>query len=563
MTTETNFRPDSEYSIGTIYSVDSKGVKISIPFEQECNTVEMIGVNSYIMIDCNTYAVLGQISEISYKQNFITATASLFASINYSNGVITSGVLEFPKLSANVYNTPPEIIQRITTRNYQDGTDVAPVQLELGYLPNPEKTPLSFTPNSLFGRHLAVVGTTGAGKSWCIARIMDEIARYNSKVILFDASGEFLDMPSKTVHVTVGLDPNPPKYVYPVSVPYFELRENDLFAIFKPSGRSQFPKLKEAMKSLKLARLAPHLAIDGVILKAHRSKIDYENEYLQYSKELESPTANFNINALTSQIENECVFPQRSPTENDVWGGLNGEDFSDCVPLINRIHDIIVSPNLSPIFNPKRKHSLFTVIKHFLTDPEQRILRISLQYLSFDYNAREIVANAIGRHLLEIARTGFLKQQPLLVVVDEAHQFLNRSVVLGEGNEFPLNAFSLIAKEGRKYAINICLATQRPRDIPEGILSQMGTLIVHRLINAKDRELIEKASATMDANTADSIPVLPSGRAVIVGVDFPIPLTINIAEPTGKPNSNSADYQRYWKIEDENKTKVSADSDKN
>ena len=79
--------------------------------------------------------------------------------------------------------------------------------------------------------------------------------------------------------------------------------------------------------------------------------------------------------------------------------------------------------------------------------------------------------------------------------------------------------------------MNICLATQRPRDITEGILSQLGTLIVHRLTNDRDREIIERACGEIDKAASDFLPSLQPGEAVLIGNDFPIPLTINIHKP--------------------------------
>ena len=93
---------------------------------------------------------------------------------------------------------------------------------------------------------------------------------------------------------------------------------------------------------------------------------------------------------------------------------------------------------------------------------------------------------------------------------------------------------------------NLCLATQRPRDIPEGVLSQMGTLVVHRLTNDRDREVVERACGSIDRSASAFLPNLEPGEAAIIGVDFPIPLTIQISLPLTPPSSKSADYQMYW-----------------
>ena len=136
--------------------------------------------------------------------------------------------------------------------------------------------------------------------------------------------------------------------------------------------------------------------------------------------------------------------------------------------------------------------------------------------------------------------------QPLILFVDEAHNFLGRNLG-GEESTLKLDSFELIAKEGRKYGLNICLSTQRPRDVTEGVLSQMGTLIVHRLTNDRDREVVERACGEIDRSASAFLPNLEPGEAAIVGVDFPIPLTIQINLPSTPPQSRGANYQRHWK----------------
>jgi len=192
-------------------------------------------------------------------------------------------------------------------------------------------------------------------------------------------------------------------------------------------------------------------------------------------------------------------------------GGYNESERSYCISLVTRIEDMVQSVELAPVLQPAKERALSKAIDQFLGDSAQRVLRVSLKYLSFTHNTREIVANAIGRHLLVQARDNAFKSQPLLIFLDEAHQFLDKQ--LGDENtRYPLDAFDLIAKEGRKYGLTICIATQRPRDIPEGVLSQMGTLVVHRLINDRDREVVERASGEIDKSAAEFLPTLAPGK---------------------------------------------------
>jgi DNA helicase HerA-like ATPase len=146
---------------------------------------------------------------------------------------------------------------------------------------------------------------------------------------------------------------------------------------------------------------------------------------------------------------------------------------------------------------------------------------------------------------MDAARLSIFRSKPLLVVVDEAHQFL-QNILLTEDQSYPLDSFGLIAKEGRKYSLNICLVTQRPRDIPEDLLSQMGTMLVHRLINQQDLSIVERAAGGAHARLAASLPTLRTGEAVVLGVDFPLPVKLKILQPSEPPDSQGPDYQTHW-----------------
>ena len=90
----------------------------------------------------------------------------------------------------------------------------------------------------------------------------------------------------------------------------------------------------------------------------------------------------------------------------------------------------------------------------------------------------------------------------------------------------------------------MCIATQMPRDIPLGTLSQMGTFIVHRLINEQDKKAVESTASAANRNSLAYLPILGEGEALMVGVDFPMPLTIKVNEPEHKPNSKTPKFKK-------------------
>jgi hypothetical protein len=328
--------------------------------------------------------------------------------------------------------------------------------------------------------------------------------------------------------------------------------ESDFVALFEPAGKVQGPKLRAAMRSLRLAALKPDLAVNGYIEKINQPKAAVESAEMEpeIACSLDDPRQQFDVRMLVRQIEQECVYPEgfasgfpKGQKDPSKWGGEDG-NFSYCLSLVARINSVLTSPALACVFKDGAKPSLTTAIDHFLSN-DGKLLRICLSGVAYEYNAREIIANVIGRHLLSKARAGVFRQRPAVVIVDEAHNFLGRHIGT-EDYQSQLDAFELIAKEGRKYGLNLCLASQRPRDITEGVLSQMGTMIVHRLTNERDREVVERACGEIDRAASAFLPNLRPGEAAIIGTDFPIPLTIQIREPDRKPQSDGPRYQQYW-----------------
>ena len=407
---------------------------------------------------------------------------------------------------------------------------------------------LEFTPDILYSRHCAVLGTTGGGKSHTVARLLEETLKLRSKIILIDATGEYNSFKGKHVkHVHLGNIDTSSNNSKQVAVPYYHLTEADLMGIFKPQGQSQAPKLRAAMKSLKLSILSPTLAFEGNLIKMDKDRRFYDTEYARHIKAIDNPLAIFDISKLPQQIENECVRPTRSTVEPYFWGSVNQIELAHCTPLVVRVSDIITSDEISCIFNPGKLPSLLDEVEEFLADPQYKLLRISLEALPFLYNTREIVSNAIGRQLLMLARQGKFKKSPVVLFLDEAHQFLKEHLESGE-NSLSIDSLALIAKEGRKYGLSLCISTQRPRDIPESILSQVGTFIVHRISNMNDRKIIESASANLEHGTLSILPMLGPGMSVIMGAAVPFTLLAKVVMPHHLPESETPSLNDLWRV---------------
>ena len=480
----------------------------------------------------------------------------LLASLDCITNAVIPGIENHPRLGSAVYSPAPKLMAELISEGGTPNAKLC-VVLNLGSASGVPDSRVRVSPERMFGRHCGILGATGGGKSFTIAKLVEECSAHNGKALLIDATGEFYTQGDAAEHVSLG---SPLHGESEVHLPFSALEEQDLYGLFQPSGKVQGPKLREAIHSLRIAHILnsttdPTLialrtalqasgSLKGAqIIKAALARKPFEDAMNALRSRIELPNAGFDIQSLSLQVLNECIWATNF-NDKSKFGGSDGNE-AYCAPLVARINAVVSGPDLRVVFESKGD-SILDRIRLFLAG-DGKVLRISLATVPFSFHAREIVANALGRHLLALARSGSFKKRPLVVFLDEAHNFLNRNVGEEDG-QIKLDAFDQVAKEGRKYWLSICLATQRPRDLPEGVLSQMGTMIVHRLTNHRDREVVERACGDIDRAAVAFLPTLAPGQAAIVGADFPFPLTVTMDMPLHHPDSAGPDFQSTWKI---------------
>lgn len=572
---ETNYmmKPfDHNKFLGYVCEVTPQFVRMQIPSAKLLHTFYLNGqiylggtVGSFVVIESQEFGFLGRIFELNLPQgermeitdksiNNDETTFHPIAQIEllalfdvYHPETIKKTVSRYPSVGAKVYSCSDEQIGNYISKFGIKDSDRNVPFAPIGKLTSNNVT-CSISLNSLFGRHCAVLGTTGGGKSWTVAKLLELVENYsNNKCILIDATGEYNSLSDKMQSVELGTG----EYIFS----YRDLTIDELFFLLHPSSKTQVPKLMEAIRSLKMAQLdisnslakyytknANGLTISGNVLKANKAKRDFEVFYYQHVEAIEDKYCNFDFELLARQITHECIW-DTSKNDYTIWGERNEIDVSNCISLISRINNVMSTAEYNSIFGFKKQNSVSAIelkgaINKFITGDE-RILRLDFSKVSFNYQVREILVNAIGSFLLEEARSGKYKEAPLIVFIDEAHQFLNKSIADEYFAAKPLDAFEQISKEARKYGLFVCIATQMPRDIPLGTLSQMGSFIVHRLINEQDKKAVESAASAANRNSLSFLPILGEGEALLVGVDFPMPLTVKITEPQHKPDSNT------------------------
>lgn len=454
------------------------------------------------------------------------------------NPLPTKGVMCYPCIGDKAYYASRIVVDGFFKSfglKYNKGY----AHINLGRSTDQLGLPIRVSLQSLFSRHCAIVGTTGGGKSWTIAKLIGEMNKKDSaKIILIDPTGEFKSIEDENfTSVSVGNT---------TFFHYKSLTIEDLYYLIKPSGNIQMPKLLEAIRSLKALELdltgqLQEYLLNGSLRKANRKKEAFEQFYFENIDKIEDGLLNFDIKFLSTQITNECIF-DTDKNHPEKYGNRNEEAVSMCFNLISRTSNLLHTEVFQKAFGFNEdvysNKEMTKIIERFLIS-DKKVLRIGFEGIGFEFQAREIIANAIGKYLLMKARNDTFKENPVVIFIDEAHQFMNKSVVDDYFQGLSLTAFDQIAKECRKYGLFMCIATQTPRDIPVGTLSQMGTFIVHRLINQVDKSAIAEACSSATSNILEFLPILGEGEAILTGVDFPMDITIRIDPPDMKPDSGT------------------------
>lgn len=563
---------DSNRRIGSIVDVSATEAKINLTKAGSGEQIWIMGtrlpvgeVNEFVFIDCGQLSILARVVKVwlenserlsveglddSHPTNNPVGIVQLLVSVDVETGFNHRGVKQYPRLGAQVYAAHPKLVSMLAEGVLNTGANN--LQLPIAEMPHDSSVSIGISPEKLFSRHCAILGSTGGGKSYTMANLMENVHWCGGKILLIDATGEYANLQCESYYV--GENSNA-KDGQKVTYPHWMFTDTDLRALLRPSAQSQAPKLDAAIQSLRV--VTKYYQTDGhglpisaanTLEKAGKAKANFEHAVQQISAiEHQIP---WSFSCLAKQIIEECVWPNGGNTsapKPEIWGGRADNDVGHCLNLISRIQAISANTNFRWMIDCD--HSLKSIpalLEEFCISSGEKILRLDLSAIPFEANSREILVNAIGRKLLLFARHAKINHEnPLLVFIDESHQFLNKR--LGdETSRFELDAFGNIAKEGRKYGLNVVIATQRPRDIPEDVLSQIGTLIVHRLTNEKDQEIVKKAVGSIDQRSASFLPVLGQGEALLLGVDFPFPMTVKIKTPKAKPESRSASFSVVW-----------------
>ncbi|WP_423489169.1 ATP-binding protein [Mycobacteroides sp. PCS013] len=200
----------------------------------------------------------------------------------------------------------------------------------------------------------------------------------------------------------------------------------------------------------------------------------------------------------------------------------------------------------------KRLETRMPAIKKLLKVSNKGLIRRPLTIISLrdvNLDMKKVIPLLLCRQLYDDKKKSE-NGEYLNIIIDEAHNILSTSSAReNEGwKDYRLETFEEVVKEGRKFGVFLTIASQRPHDISDTIVSQLHNYFLHRLVNNLDIHAIEKAVSYLDKVSFESLPILPTGTCVLSGVSAQVPVIVGVSAlaPPYEPNSKTMTLNDKW-----------------
>jgi uncharacterized protein len=470
------------------------------------------------------------------------------------------GVSQYPTVGDTVHLVTPADMRTIY------GDSAGDDSITVGEIAAASGVPARLRISPLVARHISVVGSTGAGKSNTVAVLLESIATGpfpSARCIVIDPHGEYGAAVGDDGYIfrinnTAGVTEDA-LYVPFWALPFNELRANLLGDLTPPTEaavRDELLKLKLAAAKELSDPLEPNVITADSPIPFSVRKLwfvldDYERQTFADNARitLTSRTQDGDAETLTSNVYPPPAAGSAAPFAR----GTGARNLSRPLELMrSRLQDsryhFLFAPGLdfTPSLGGKTIADLDALVRKWVGH-DRRITVFDLSNCP-----AEILCVVVGTLLRviydvlfwagELPIAGF--NQPLLVVLEEAHLFLP------EGTETAAHrSITRIAKEGRKYGVGLCVVTQRPSEIDSTTLSQCGTMIALRLSNTADRGKVQNAMPDELAGLTSVLPALRTGEALVLGEAMPIPSRVRFKKARRKPVGDDPQLPQAWQTQ--------------
>jgi DNA helicase HerA-like ATPase len=495
-------------------------------------------LGSYVSVCQGTVRILCVITRVSEQEKLADAnTASPDAPIvTYAqraialipigsvtpDGEFERGVSSYPTTGAEVHVVAGNELDTLFSKFRAQGYVV-------GSLSSQPAVKVCLEPSRLFGRHFAILGQTGAGKSWAVASLIQQALAVMPKahIIILDLHGEYCwlkpdgkrDAAFKDEHF---------RYVdaKELEMPYWLMTYGELCDLLidqtEFSAHNQIAVFRDGLNALRQK--------EALSLKLDRASVD-------------TPIY-FDLQELRSFVESKNGKVMGSKGE-PIKGELTGKFDNFLMRLDSKLNDVRYDFLLKPKYR-NTSAALAELLRDFvgLGNPKKPVTVIDLSTVPFD--VRPTVAAQIGRLAFEF---NFWNPQyrdfPLLLVCEEAHAYVTRQ----NDSQFAgaRKSMERIAKEGRKYGVGLAVVSQRPHELSETVLAQCGTFLCLRITNPDDQSYVKSLVPEGERGLVDILAGLGRGECLALGEAVPLPTRFKFNKPAPFPNSEDVDFYNKWK----------------
>lgn len=438
-----------------------------------------------------------------------------------------------------------EDIRRIYSESVSDGESFC-----FSSLASNQGVPVPVNGNKFFNKHIAIVGSTGSGKSHTLASILQKATSVkagdftlnNSHVIVFDIHSEYQSAFPEANFIDVSN----------LVLPYWLLNGEELEEFFidtEANDHNQRSVFKEAVINSRRAKFT------GLPDEAQRIHMDSPlpfdiQEVLEHA-----------IKKNEERVPTGEVYAASNKEKAGQPKYENGSLNSKLTNFINRLESKINDSRLGFLLGERSKDITFEqTIETLLGYSEGGKANVTVIDLSgVPFEVLSLTVSLISRLIFEY---GYIYKRlrcandptekinndvPILLVYEEAHKYVPKSDL----SKYRLSKTSIerIAKEGRKYGVTLLLASQRPSEISETIFSQCNNFIAMRLTNPVDQGYVKKLLPDSLGTLIDKMVSFRQGEALLVGEAIVLPSIVEIDKCDPAPSSNDIPFWELWQEE--------------
>jgi DNA helicase HerA-like ATPase len=528
---------DAGALLGHVTSVDAGRIVVTLADEE---AVAQASVSALVALRAGDGFLMAIIDRLACSETSERVMAHLMPVGAFhpsaGGGTFRVGAAHQPRIRAGCYLVDGDVLRRFVACIAKD---VLPEErLILGHYGDDDGAEAVADGNRMFQRHLAILGNSGAGKSWAVALLLERAARLqNASLIVLDLHGEYGPLAEGGIATRLRLG-GPADLVGEgddlLYLPYwiFEIDELAMLVLNDddPHAADQRLWLIQRIEAMKRASLAAGGNYEAMAAATVDSPVPYRLDQLIEWAERD-------------EVEQIVLQPSGKVVPGPYTGKLRS--------LINRLQARCADPRFAFVFQPPEESKNLDWLPQMALmllqsgDGRPGIKAIDLSELPTALVP--LVAGLLARLVYDVQfwmEPG--KRTPLCLVCDEAHVYLREAEDVSPIYRSAMRRFETIAKEGRKYGVCLAVVSQRPSELNRTVLSQCNNFVILRLSNDHDHEAIVELVPGAFAGVADVLPTLDVGEAVVVGDAIPLPVRIRLDRATHGPDSRTIPYWSLW-----------------